>query len=100
MYVAQNGTFTSGGVITTNASGGSGGNGGALYYSGSPWGYWQDYYYPQVIRESYPIYIREKAEDKGRQAFEIIKQLQDKKLLKFDKVSEFIDAMDTLIKIL
>lgn len=66
----------------------------------SAWGYWQDFYYPQVIRESYPIYIRERAEDKGKQAFEIIKQLQDKKLIKLDKVSDFIEAMDTLIKIL
>ena len=66
----------------------------------TPWGFWQDYYYPQVIRESYPVYIRERAEDKGKHAFEIIKSLQDKKLLKLEKVSDFIEAMDTLIKIL
>lgn len=69
-------------------------------YTGSAWGYWTDWYYPQVIRESYPVYIKERAEDKGKQAFEIIKSLQDKKLLKLDKVSDFIEAMDTLIKIL
>lgn len=66
----------------------------------SAWGYWQDFYYPQIIRESYPIYIKERAEDKGKQAFEIIKALQDKKLMKLDKVSDFIDAMDILIKTL
>ena len=66
----------------------------------SAWGYWQDYYYPSVIRESYPVYIRERAEDKGKQAFEIIKALQDKKLIKLDKVADFIETMDTLIKIL
>lgn len=69
-------------------------------YTGGAWTFWQDHYYPSVIRESYPVYIRERAEDKGKQAFEIIKSLQDKKLLKLDKVSDFIDAMDTLIKIL
>lgn len=66
----------------------------------STWGYWRDYYYPQVIRESYPVYIKERAEDKGKQAFEIIKAMQDKKLMQLEKVSDFIEAMDTLIKIL
>lgn len=64
------------------------------------WDYWQNYYYPTIIRESYPIYIQEKAIDKGKQAFEILKILQDKKLLKVDKVSDFIEAMDSLIKVL
>lgn len=64
------------------------------------WNYWQDNYYPYIIRDSYPVYIRERAEDKGKQAFEIIKALQDKKLVKLDKVSDFIEAMDILIKIL
>lgn len=64
------------------------------------WGYWQDYYYPSVIRESYPVYVQERAQDKGKQAFEIIKALQDKKLMKLEKVSDFIEAMDTLIKTL
>lgn len=66
----------------------------------SCWDYWHKDYYPNVIRESYPVYIKERAEDKGKQAFEIIKQLQDKRLMKLDKVSDFIDAMDCLIKIL
>lgn len=64
------------------------------------WDYWQDLYYPQVIRTSYPVYIQERAQDKGKQAFEIIKMLQDKKLIKLDKVSDFVEAMDCLIKIL
>lgn len=66
----------------------------------SCWHYWQDYYYPHVIRESYPVYIREQAQDKGRKAFEIIKMLKDKKIIKLDTVSDFIDAMDELIKII
>ena len=66
----------------------------------SCWGYWQDWYYPHVIRESYPVYIGERALDKGKQAFEIIKILKDKKLVKLEKVSDFIDLMDELIKIL
>ena len=64
------------------------------------WGYWRDYYYPAVIRESYPVYIEERAKDKGKQAFEIIKVLKDKKLVDLRKVSDFIDLMDELIKIL
>jgi hypothetical protein len=66
----------------------------------SAWGYWQDYYYPQVITQSYPVYIQERAKDKGHQAYEIIKTLLDKKLIKLDKVSDFVEAMDCLIKIL
>lgn len=66
----------------------------------SCWDYWHKDYYPQVIRESYPIYIRERAEDKGKQAYEIIKILKDKKLVNLEKVSDFIDLMDELIKIL
>ena len=66
----------------------------------SCWQYWQNYYYPQVIRESYPVYIRERAEDKGKQAFEIIKMLKDSRFLKLDTVGDFIDLMDKLIKIL
>ena len=64
------------------------------------WQYWTDYYYPQIIRESYPIYIQERAKDSGKQAFEIIKALQDKDLVKLDKVKDFVEAMDILIKIL
>lgn len=64
------------------------------------WDYYQNCYYPYVIRESYPVYIQEKALDKGKQAFEIIKILKDKRLVQLKKVSDFIDLMDALIKIL
>lgn len=64
------------------------------------WNYWQEYYYPQVIRESYPVYIQERAKDKGKEAFEIIKMLQDKRFIKLEKVSDFIGCMDALIKII
>ena len=66
----------------------------------SCWGYWRDYYYPTVIRDSYPVYIQERAQDKGKQAFEIIKMLKDKRFLKLEAVGDFIDVMDELIKIL
>ena len=66
----------------------------------SCWGYWRDYYYPDVIRQSYPVYIQERAQDKGKQAFEIIKMLKDKRFLKLEAVGDFIDVMDELIKIL
>jgi hypothetical protein len=73
----------------------------AAYFNGqSAWGYWQDQYYPQIIRESYPVYIQDRAKDVGKQAFEIIKAMQDKKLMKLDTVKDFIEAMDCLIKIL
>jgi len=66
----------------------------------SCWGYWQNQYYPYVIRESYPVYLQEKAVDKGKQAFEIIKMLNDKGLTRIEKVKDFIEAMDSLLKIL
>ena len=80
----------------------SGTNNNNLFYDGTGtcWNYWQEYYYPQVIRESYPVYIQERAKDKGKQAFEIIKMLSDKKMIKMDKVKDFINVMDLLIKIL
>ena len=72
----------------------------AVHTMNTGWGWWQGYYYPQIIRESYPVYLQDRAKDSGKQAFEIIKALQDKKLMKLDKVSDFIEAMDTLIKVL
>lgn len=70
------------------------------YYGGNLWDFWYKDYYPIIIRESYPIYLQERSMDSGKKAFEIIKLLQDKKLIKLDKVSDFIEAMDCLIKAL
>ena len=64
------------------------------------WSYWQSDYYPLIIRDSYPVYLQERAKDKGKQAFEIIKILKDKKLVQIKTVGGFIDLMDELIKIL
>lgn len=64
------------------------------------WDYWQDWYYPYIVRKSYPVYIRERSYDNGKKAYEIVKILTDKKLVKIDKVKDFIDIMDELIKIL
>lgn len=66
----------------------------------SCWDYWQNCYYPYVIQPSYPVYIQERSLDRGKKAFEIIKILKDKKLIKVEKVSDFIDLMDSLIQIL
>jgi len=89
------GTSTTGGLTTGGLNSlTSAGNGTTA------WSYWQDWYYPQVITPSYPVYIQERAKDKGHQAYEIIKTLLDKKLIKLDKVSDFVEAMDCLIKIL
>ena len=104
MYVAQNGTMDGLNVNYSSSLGTSGDDsfsvGTNALYTTTGWDFWQNQYYPQVIRESYPIYVRERAEDKGKQAFEVIKMLQDKRFVKFEKVSDFIDAMDALIKIL
>ena len=78
-------------------------SGTTTYYSSGGntlWGYWQDQYYPYVIRESYPVYIQDRAMDKGKQAFELLKALMDKNLVKVDKVKDFIEAMDTILKTL
>lgn len=100
------GSFTTAtsGSINTGASSGTT-NAMYSYYDGGAvsttlWGYWQNYYYPQIIRESYPVYIQEKAMDKGKQAFELVKALMDKDLIKVDKVKDFIEAMDTILKTL
>lgn len=66
----------------------------------SSYQFYTDYYYPYVVKESYPVYLSERARDKGKEAFEIIKMLKDKRFLKLEMVSEFIDIMDELIKIL
>lgn len=66
----------------------------------SCWDYWHKDYYPYVIRTGYPTYIQERAIDKGKQAFEIIKMLKDSRFLKLETVGDFIDLMDKLIKIL
>jgi len=64
------------------------------------WDYYQREYYPVIVKESYPVYLQERAKDKGKQAFEIIKILKDKKLVQLKTVGNFIDLMDELIKIL
>ncbi len=38
--------------------------------------------------------------DKGKQDFELLKALMDKNLVKVDKVKDFIEAMDTILKTL
>jgi len=87
--------------LSTGSSGNMGMN-DEFYYNGdmSCWNYWERHYYPQVIKTEYPVYIQERSKDKGKKALEIIKILKDKKLIKLDKVKDFIDAMDTLINIL
>ncbi len=100
---ANGGAGAVGNYATGTPSGGAGQT-NAIYYGNNggltAWDYWQNQYYPQVIIQSYPIYLQDKAMDKGKQAFEILKALQDKKLVKMDKVSDFIDAMDTILKTL
>ena len=88
-------TATAGQFTTSNAGQFTTSNTGNM----TCWQYWTDYYYPHY-HQSYPVYIQDRALDKGKQAFEIIKVLKDKKLVKLEKVSDFIDLMDELIKIL
>lgn len=87
---SANGTTTSAGISTDNT----------ISSGTSCWDYWHTDYYPSVIHHSYPVYMQERAKDKGKQAYEIIKILKDKKLVKLGKVGDFIDLMDELIKIL
>jgi hypothetical protein len=61
---------------------------------------WKDIYYRGPLRpigHTYPPSFRE---DKGEKAFKIIKALMDKKLVQIEKIEQFIDLMDELIKIL
>lgn len=83
-------TFTLGNHLTAS---------GSSNYTTSCWDYWQRDYYPYIV-QSYPVYIQERARDKGKMAFEIIKILKDKKIVELEKVGDFIDLMDELIKIL
>jgi len=62
------------------------------------WDVWTDWYFPNVIQKVYPVYTQERSVDNGRKAFELIKALMDKKLIKCEKVSDFIEAMDIIIK--
>lgn len=103
IYKAEN--SSSGEMGTMKWDTNSAGTGTALGFAGpveymSGWKYWNEGYYPYVIRESYPVYLQERAVDKGKQAFEILKTLQDLKILKITKVKDFIDAMDAIIKTL
>ena len=66
----------------------------------SCWRYWDNYYCPYVVEKSYPVYLQERAEDKGKKAFEIIKMMKDKNLIILKTVADFIEAMDALIKVL
>jgi hypothetical protein len=62
---------------------------------------YSNYSYPvPVYVSSYPVYVSSypDVKDSTKQAFEIIKVLQDKKLLKLDKVSDFIEVMDAIIE--
>jgi effector-binding domain-containing protein len=83
----------SSGTITTTTPGS-----GITNANYTCWNWWQDYYYPYIIRESYPVYIQERAKDKGKLAYELIKGLIDKNFLKLEKVKDFIEIMDFLIK--
>ena len=66
----------------------------------SCWDYYHRYWYPETIIKEYPVYLQERSKDKGKQAFEIIKVLKDKRFVNLEKVGDFIDLMDELIKIL
>jgi hypothetical protein len=66
----------------------------------SCWHWWQEQYYPQVITQYYPMYIRERSLDNGKRAYEIIKVLKDRKLVEITTVKKFMELMDCLINIL
>ena len=87
--------------FTTNSTVGNITTGNAIGATGtSCWHYWTDHWYPEVIHATYPVYIQERAKDKGKQAYELLKMLKDKRFINIEKVGDFIDLMDELIKIL
>lgn len=68
----------------------------------SPW-YYPNYYYP-IIERHYietPMWTYMK-EDKSKieQAFKICKKLIEKKIIKVDKVKDFLDVVDEIVSIL
>ena len=67
---------------------------------GTIWNYWEEYYYPYMIKESYPVWVQERAVDKGKKVYEIVKMLRDKKLVQVRTVKQFIEIMDELIKVI
>lgn len=91
MTISGNYTDTSGGLSYNTSST------NAFHYI-TPHDFYFHHYYPNIICESYPVYIKEKTMDKGKQAFEILKSLMDKGLMKVDKVKDFVTAMDTILK--
>ena len=90
---SQAGNFLGGFTTTTGSS-----NITYTDSNNSLWNYWQNQYYPYVIRESYPVYIQERAMDKGKHAFELLKALMDKNLMSVRTVKDFVDAMDIILK--
>lgn len=90
--------FNTSSIVSTNVTG----TGDSLFYKDTMtcYDWWQNWYYPYIIKESYPVYIQERAKDKGKQAYEIIKQLKDKKLIEIKSVKQFMEIMDELIKVL
>lgn len=58
--------------------------------------WWHYNYYPQPWY-LYPTYT---VEDKGKQAFELVKKLQEIKLIKLTTAKQFADTMDAVLKVL
>jgi len=90
-------TATAGGTSAQYyiTSGDAIGQGNTTLYS-----WWTDYYYPNVIRTMYPVYIQERARDEGMKAYQIVKHLKDKGLVTINTAKQFIELMDALIKML
>jgi hypothetical protein len=57
--------------------------------------YWYPYTHPQIFQDHYTI-----REDNTKQAFKIVKLLMKKKLVKVDKVKDFVELIDEILEIL
>ena len=59
-------------------------------------------WYPETIREYYPIYYRiwETEPDKFEQAFKIVNKLMEKKIVEIRKVKDFVELVNEIVDII
>ena len=63
---------------------------------------WYEPFYPIVERHYYPSYVYWTQPDKSKleQSFKIVQKLIEKKLVKVDKVKEFIELVNDIVEVL
>ncbi len=84
-WMTQTDTSTGTGAINT----------GSITTTLNCYDYWHQYHYPIT-----PVIHYGHTEDKATKAFKLAKALMDKKLIKIDKVKDFVTLMDEIIDIM